>query len=177
MNQRLGIAAALLGDPPTLIFDEPVNGLDPDGVLWFRTLSKSLASEGRTVFLSSHLMNEMAQTADHLVVIGRGRIIADASIEEITNQGGTSVRVRALQPSKLASALARRHATVEASPDGSMVVTGMDSTAIGGVAATGGITLTQLVSQTASLEEAFFDLTRDETDFHAGELVGATQGA
>ena len=109
MNQRLGIAAALLGDPETLMFDEPINGLDPDGILWIRNLMKSLASEGRTVFLSSHLMSEMAQTADHLLVIGRGRIIADASIEEFINRNaGPTVRVRALQQTDLADALIQR---------------------------------------------------------------------
>ena len=178
MNQRLGIAAALLGDPDTVMFDEPINGLDPDGILWIRNLMKSLAAEGRTVFLSSHLMSEMAQTADHLVVIGRGRIIADASTEEFIN-GNTarSVRVRALEQTDLAVALAQRGAQVERSADGAMVVTGLDSAAIGGVAATHGITLVELAAHGATLEEAFFELTRNETDYHAGELAGATQGA
>ena len=111
MNQRLGIAAALLGDPETVMFDEPINGLDPDGILWIRNLMKSLAAQGRTVFLSSHLMSEMAQTADHLLVIARGRIIADASTDEFVNRNSTpSVRVRALQPADLAAALTRRGA-------------------------------------------------------------------
>ncbi len=114
MNQRLGIAAALLGDPETLMFDEPINGLDPDGIVWIRNLMKSLAAEGRTVFLSSHLMSEMAQTADHLLVIARGRIIADASTDEFVNRNSTpSVRVRALQQADLADALTRRGALVE----------------------------------------------------------------
>ena len=105
MNQRLGIAAALLGDPPTLMFDEPINGLDPDGILWIRNLMKSLAAEGRTVFLSSHLMSEMAQTADHLLVIGRGRIMADASTDDFVNGHSTAtVRARALEPGELADA-------------------------------------------------------------------------
>ena len=117
MNQRLGIAAALLGDPETVMFDEPINGLDPDGILWIRNLMKSLAAEGRTVFLSSHLMSEMAQTADHLLVIGRGRIIADASTDEFVNRNSApSVRVRALQPSDLADALTRRGAAGRAQP-------------------------------------------------------------
>ena len=111
MNQRLGIAAALLGDPETVMFDEPINGLDPDGILWIRNLMKSLAAQGRTVFLSSHLMSEMAQTADHLLVIARGRIIADASTDEFVSRNSTpSVRVRALQPADLAAALTRRGA-------------------------------------------------------------------
>ena len=178
MNQRLGIAAALLGDPETLMFDEPINGLDPDGILWIRNLMKSLASEGRTVFLSSHLMSEMAQTADHLLVIGRGRIIADASTEEFINgNAAPTVRVRALEQTDLADALTRRGAVIESSPDGAMVVTGLDSTAIGGVAATHGITLVELAANEASLEEAFFELTRNETEYHGGQLAGATQGA
>ena len=119
MSQRLGIAAALIGDPETVMFDEPINGLDPDGILWIRNLMKSLASEGRTVFLSSHLMSEMAQTADHLLVIGRGRIIADASTEEFVNgNSAPSVRVRALEAGDLAEALTRRGALVESAPDG-----------------------------------------------------------
>ena len=130
------------------------------------------------MFLSSHLMSEMAQTADHLLVIGRGRIIADASVDELINrQGGASVRVRALEQSQLADALAQRGARIEPAPDGAMVVTGLDSTAIGAVAAADAITLVELAPQTASLEEAFFELTRNETDYHAGELAGATQGA
>ena len=178
MSQRLGIAAALLGDPQTMMFDEPINGLDPDGILWIRNLMKSLASEGRTVFLSSHLMSEMAQTADHLLVIGRGRIIADASTEEFINgNAAPTVRVRALEQTDLADALTRRGALVESSPDGAMVVTGLDSTAIGGVAATHGITLVELAANEASLEQAFFELTRNETDYHGGQLAGATQGA
>ena len=178
MNQRLGIAAALLGDPETLIFDEPINGLDPDGILWIRNLMKSLAAQGRTVFLSSHLMSEMAQTADHLLVIARGRIIADASTDEFVNRNSPpSVRVRALQPTDLAAALTRRGALVERCPDGAMIVTGLDSAAIGGAASADDITLLELAVHGASLEEAFFELTRDETDYHAGQLAGTSQGA
>jgi ABC-2 type transport system ATP-binding protein len=177
MSQRLGIAAALLGDPETLIFDEPINGLDPDGILWIRNLMKSLASEGRTVFLSSHLMSEMAQTADHLLVIARGRIIADASTEEFVN-GNTapSIRVRAVEQSELAEALTQRGALVDRAPEGCLVVTGLDAVAVGGAASAHGITLIELVAQVSSLEEAFFDLTRDETDYHARQLAGATKG-
>ncbi|MGH9124435.1 MAG: ABC transporter ATP-binding protein [Acidimicrobiales bacterium] len=173
MNQRPGIAAALVGDPHTLIFDEPINGLDPDGILWIRNLMKTLAAQGRTVFLSSHLMSEMAQTADHLLVIARGRVIADAATVDFINRNGSpSVRVRALQQAELAGALARRGAAVSTS-DGGLVVTGLDAAAIGGVAAAAGITLVELAPHTASLEQAFFELTRHETDYHAGELVGA----
>ena len=139
---------------------------------------KSLAAQGRTVFLSSHLMSEMAQTADHLLVIARGRIIADASTDEFVNRNSTpSVRVRALQPADLAAALTRRGALVERCPDGAMIVTGLDSAAIGGAASAGDITLLELAVHGASLEEAFFELTRDETDYHAGQLTGTSQGA
>ncbi len=176
MNQRLGIAAALLGDPHTLMFDEPINGLDPDGILWIRNLMKSLAAEGRTVFLSSHLMSEMAQTADHLLVIGRGRIMADASTDDFVN-GHSAATVRpALEPRELADALTRRGASVELGTDGALVVTGLGTAEIGGVASAHGITLYELAVQGASLEEAFFDLTRDETEYHAGQLASATKG-
>jgi len=177
MNQRLGIAAALLGDPHTVMFDEPINGLDPDGILWIRNLMKSLAAEGRTVFLSSHLMSEMAQTADHLLVIGRGRIMADASTEDFVNRhSAATVRARALEPRELADALALRGATVELSADGALVVSGLGTAEIGGVASAHGITLYELAVQGASLEEAFFDLTRDETEYRAGQLASATKG-
>ena len=174
MNQRLGIAAALLGDPETVMFDEPINGLDPEGILWIRNLMKSLASEGRTVFLSSHLMSEMAQTADHLIVIGRGRIIADAGTDEFINRHtAPSVRVRAVEQADLAEALTRRGALIECGSDGAMVVTGMDSAAIGGAASAHDITLVELAPLGSSLEEAYFDLTKDETDYQrrpAGRL-------
>jgi ABC-2 type transport system ATP-binding protein len=177
MNQRLGIAAALLGDPETLIFDEPINGLDPDGILWIRNLMKSLAREGRTVFLSSHMMSEMAQTAEHLIVIGRGRIIADASVEAIiAGNTSTSVRVRAVAQAGLATLLAARGAQVAESVDGSLTVTGLESATIGAVAAEHNIALTELTPEGATLEEAFLELTHNETDFRAA-LVGAGQGA
>jgi ABC-2 type transport system ATP-binding protein len=177
MNQRLGIAAALLGDPKTVMLDEPINGLDPEGILWMRNLMKSLASEGRTVFLSSHLMSEMAQTADHLIVIGRGRIIADASTDEFIKRHTTpSVRVRALQQTDLAEALSRRGALIELSSDGAMVVTGMGPADIGGTASANQVTLTELAPLGSSLEEAYFDLTKDETDYHASQLTASTKG-
>ncbi len=178
MNQRLGIAAALLGDPETVMFDEPINGLDPEGILWIRNLMKSLASEGRTVFLSSHLMSEMAQTADHLIVIGRGRIIADAGTDEFINRHtAPSVRVRAVEQADLAETLTQRGALIESGSDGAMVVTGMDSAAIGGAASAYDITLIELAPLGSSLEEAYFDLTKDESDYQAGQLVDATKGA
>ena len=177
MNQRLGIAAALIGDPDTLMFDEPINGLDPEGILWIRNLMRSLAAEGRTVFLSSHLMSEMAQTADHLIVIGRGRIIADAGTEEFINRHtAPSVRVRAVEQGDMAEALTRRGALIECGSDGAMVVTGLDSAAIGGAASAHDITLVELAPLGTSLEEAYFDLTKDETDYHAGQLAGSTKG-
>jgi ABC-2 type transport system ATP-binding protein len=178
MSQRLGIGAALLGDPDTLIFDEPINGLDPDGIVWIRNLMKRLACEGRTVFLSSHLMSEMAQTADHLLVIAQGRIIADASTEEFINQNAArSVRVRAVEQTALADALILHGGLVDCSPDGALLVTGLDCLAIGGVACAHDITLYELEASRASLEQAFFELTRDATDYRAGELAGTTQGA
>jgi ABC-2 type transport system ATP-binding protein len=178
MNQRLGIAAALLGDPETLMFDEPINGLDPDGILWIRNLMRSLASEGRTVFLSSHLMSEMAQTAEHLIVIGRGRIIADAGIDQIIQDNAvSSVRVRASNHADLAQLLITRGGSVERMPDGALDVTGLDSTAIGGLAASNSIALIELTPQGASLEDAFLELTHNDTDYRANTLVGAGQGA
>jgi ABC-2 type transport system ATP-binding protein len=177
MNQRLGIAAALLGDPDTVLFDEPINGLDPDGIVWIRNLMKSLAAQGRTVFLSSHLMSEMAQTADHLLVIGRGRVIADASTDEFVNRNSApTVQVRAVQQGLLADALTRRGAVLDGGPGGALVVTGLDAAAIGAVASAHGITLLELATHSATLEEAFFDLTRDETDYHAAQLAGSSKG-
>jgi ABC-2 type transport system ATP-binding protein len=178
MNQRLGIASALLGDPDTLIFDEPINGLDPDGILWIRNLMKSLASEGRTVFLSSHLMSEMAQTAEHLIVIGRGRIIADDSVERIiAGNASESVKVRAPRQSELADLLVRQGATVEPTLDGAITVVGLDSTAVGAAAAAAGIALVELTPEGATLEDAFLELTHHETDYRAAAVAGASQGA
>jgi ABC-2 type transport system ATP-binding protein len=178
MSQRLGIAGALLGDPKTVMFDEPINGLDPEGILWIRNLMKSLATEGRTVFLSSHLMSEMAQTADHLIVIGRGHIIADAGTDEfISRHTAPSVRVRAVEQVDLADTLTRRGALIESASDGAMVVTGMDASTIGAAACSRDITLVELAPLGSSLEEAYFDLTKDQTEYHAGQLAGATKGA
>ncbi|MEV5574725.1 ABC transporter ATP-binding protein [Spirillospora sp. NPDC052269] len=171
MGQRLGIAGALLGDPAVLMFDEPVNGLDPEGIVWIRTLMRSLAAEGRTVFVSSHLMSEMALTADHLIVIGRGRILADTSVREFIETNATShVRVRSPELAELGPLLARRHWRVEVDPDGSLRVFGADPASIGDVAAAAGVRLHELSPVRPSLEEAFMRLTGDTVEYHAGGL-------
>jgi ABC-2 type transport system ATP-binding protein len=168
MKQRLGIAAALLGDPPVLMFDEPVNGLDPEGIAWIRGLLRSLAGEGRTVLVSSHLMSEMALTADHLVVIGRGRLVADAPIDEFVRQSSRhDVMVRSACDGDLAGLLAARGAKVTAEPDGGLAVTGLDASAIGETASAHHIALHELTPRHASLEEAFMELTRDSVEYHA----------
>ena len=166
MGQRLGIAAALLGDPATLILDEPVNGLDPEGVLWVRQLTRRLAAEGRTVFLSSHLMSEMAQTADHIIVLGRGRIIADAPVSEILAAAtGTVVRVRTPRADDLARLIARADVTVTSEEPGLLQVVGLDSPQIGEAAAQAGIPLHELTPIGASLEEAYLALTHDDVEY------------
>ncbi|MCL6291154.1 ATP-binding cassette domain-containing protein [Streptomyces fimicarius] len=183
MGQRLGIAAALLGDPATVILDEPVNGLDPEGVLWIRTLLTSLAAEGRTVLVSSHLMSEMALTADHLIVIGRGRLLADTTVAElIRSAGGQSVKVVTPQPKELSAHLAAPDVTITATPNSTPASTpastteppaqelrirGVDATRIGSIAATHAITLHELTPQTVSLEQAFMDLTQESVDHRA----------
>ena len=178
MNQRLGIAAALLGDPSTVMFDEPINGLDPEGIVWIRNLMKSLALEGRTVFLSSHLMSEMALTADHLIVIGRGSIIANASTDDFINRNtAPRIQVRALEQYELAEVLTQRGAVIERGSAGALVVTGLGAAAIGDAARIHDITLTELAPQGSTLEEAYFDLTKEVTDYNAGQLVDATKGA
>jgi ABC-2 type transport system ATP-binding protein len=175
MGQRLGIAAALLGDPATLLLDEPVNGLDPDGILWVRRLLKGLADEGRTVFLSSHLMSEMEMTADHLVVVGRGRLLRDLPIAEfIAAAGGGSVRVRSPQASELRDVLVGPDVAVSAAMPGELSVRGLTSEEIGTRAATAGLTLYELTSIRSSLEEAYMEITRDAGEFRAaGEPVAA----
>ena len=168
MKQRLGIAGALLGDPPVLMFDEPVNGLDPEGISWIRGLLKSLAAEGRTVFVSSHLMSEMALTAEHLIVIGRGRLVADAAVTEFVQQGShRDVVVRSPRDADLAGLLAARGAVVTAEPDGGLAVTGLDAAAIGDLARAHGIAVHELTPRHASLEEAFMELTQESVDYHA----------
>jgi len=172
MGQRLGIAAALLGDPAVLLFDEPVNGLDPEGIRWIRGLLKSLAAEGRTVFVSSHLMSEMALTAEHLVVIGRGRLIADTSVDELV-RGSTlnTVTVRSPQAEQFTWTLAAHGARVDRAPDGMLSVSGLEPERIGDLAATERITLHELSMNQASLEEAFMELTEDSVDYKAGLLA------
>jgi ABC-2 type transport system ATP-binding protein len=175
MGQRLGIAAALLGDPATLILDEPANGLDPEGILWIRNLLKRLAAEGRTVFLSSHLMAEISQTAERLIVIGRGRLIADATVSEILAEAseGGAVLVRTPQARELHQALIAGKATVSSRGPDVLEVHGLTSAEVGTVAARDGIVLHELIPQTASLEDAFMRLTGDAVEFQA--LLGEQQ--
>src|SRR6516225_3069910 len=168
MSQRLGIAGALLGDPGTLLFDEPVNGLDPDGILWIRTLMRKLADEGRTVLVSSHLMSEMALTADHLLVIGKGRLLADTPLPElIARNSDERVEVRAADPPRLAADLRVAGAQVTMEPDGALSVLGLESKQIGELAAERGHVLHQLRDVTVSLEEAYFRLTGESVEFRA----------
>jgi ABC-2 type transport system ATP-binding protein len=177
MGQRLGIAAAMLGDPSTLILDEPVNGLDPEGVKWVRTMARHLASEGRTVFISSHLMSEMAITADDIIVIGRGRILTTGSVADIVAASTTgSVRVRSPQATALADALRRDGVTISSHEAGLLTVSGLDAAAIGDLAAGRGIALHELTPLTASLEEAFMSLTAGEVEYHS-EAPGAPAAA
>jgi ABC-2 type transport system ATP-binding protein len=167
MGQRLGIAAALLGDPGVLLFDEPVNGLDPDGIRWIRNLLRSLAADGRTVLVSSHLMSEMALTADYVVVIGKGRLIASSAIGELTGQSTRRyVRVRSPQIAELRAVLEREGASTALEDDGSLTVQGLDEVAIGEAAARVPVVLHELAPQSASLEEAFMDLTEDSVEYH-----------
>jgi ABC-2 type transport system ATP-binding protein len=176
MGQRLGIAAALLGDPEVLLFDEPVNGLDPEGILWVRNLLKGLAAEGRTVFVSSHLMSEMALTADQLVVIGRGRLISAGSTSDFIAESSTQfVRVRSPQRDRLEELLTAQGAVVRREPDGALAVSALSAPDIGDLAGANGIFLHELAPQSASLEEAFMELTRDSVEFH-GEPVLTPSG-
>jgi ABC-2 type transport system ATP-binding protein len=174
MGQRLGIATALLGDPGTLLLDEPVNGLDPEGVRWIRRLLRSLADEGRSVLISSHLMSEMALTADRLIVVGRGRLIAEGSVSDIVGRSSTGhVRVECAEPERLRALLVGRGAPVEAQADGTFAVTGLDARDVGTIAAAAGIALYELSSQSASLEEAFMELTRDAVQYTTTEGAAA----
>jgi ABC-2 type transport system ATP-binding protein len=166
MGQRLGIAAALLGDPATLILDEPINGLDPDGILWIRHLLRALAHEGRTVFVSSHLMSEMALTADHLIVIGRGRLIADSSTSDFTRQTSSElVYVRSGEGERLRQLLTGPLVDVVAVAPGRLEVSGLTSDQIGDLAAANGIAIHELTPHRQSLEEAFMQLTHDSLEF------------
>jgi ABC-2 type transport system ATP-binding protein len=169
MSQRLGIAVALLGDPGVLMFDEPVNGLDTDGIRWVRTLLRQLASEGRAVFVSSHLMSEMALTADHVVVIGKGRLIAEMPIDEFTARNSNAyIRVRSPNLTQLQAVLEGAGATVTAGDDGSLAVRGTTQEQIGEMAWRNGIMLHELSTQSASLEEAFVESTEGNLEFSGG---------
>ena len=173
MGQRLGIAGAMLGDPKVLMFDEPVNGLDPEGILWIRNLMKALASEGRTVFVSSHLMSEMESTADHLLVIGRGKLIADCTVAEfIAANSQQTLRVRTPQPDQLAKLVATAGGTVRENGDGVLVVTGLYADQVGDLAYDNSVRLHELATVHASLEQAFMDLTASSVEFHAGVPSG-----
>ncbi|MDX6686904.1 MAG: type transport system ATP-binding protein [Baekduia sp.] len=169
MGQRLGIASALLGDPATVILDEPANGLDPEGILWIRNLLKGLAADGRTVFLSSHLMSEIALTAEHLVVVGKGKLIADTTVADIVAQASenAAVRVRTPDATALADLLAADGVTVSSDERGVLSVLGLPSERIGELAALNAIVLHELTPKTASLEEAFMRLTGDSVEYHA----------
>jgi ABC-2 type transport system ATP-binding protein len=168
MAQRLGIAAALLGDPATVVLDEPVNGLDVEGIRWIRALLHDLAAQGKTVFVSSHLMSEIAQTATHLIVIGRGRLIADTGVAEfIAAAAPPAVRVRSSDQHTLAGLLRSPGVTVTAADGGALSVSGMPAAQIGEVAADAGITVLELATEQASLEDAFVDLTQDAVEFRA----------
>jgi ABC-2 type transport system ATP-binding protein len=166
MAQRLGIAAALLGDPDVLLLDEPVNGLDPEGIRWMRELLRDLADEGRTVLVSSHLMSEMQDTADHLVVLGRGRLLADVPMAELLGRH-SAVRVRSPEGPLLASALRRAGGRVELEIDGALRVEGLDAVEVGDVAYVSDVRLHELTTVTASLEAAYLALTGDEVEYRA----------
>ena len=166
MGQRLGIAAALLGDPAVLILDEPVNGLDPDGVRWIRRLLKRLASEGRTVFLSSHLMSELSQTAEHLIVIGQGRLLADTTVEDFVNSRGGAVKVVSPDAAALAERLQGPGVSITSPESGVLEVQGAGSVFIGETAAAHGLVLHELHTQRASLEDVFMQITADSVEYH-----------
>ena len=177
MGQRLGIAAALLGDPATVMLDEPVNGLDPEGVRWIRNLLTGLAAEGRTVFVSSHLMSEIALVAEHLIIIGRGRLLAETTVQELVHQaGGEVVKVATPDPVHLRKVLAGPGVEITfRGHSENMEVTGLSPRSIGLKAAQHGITLFELTAKTVSLEEAFMDLTRDTVEYHGSTGIDAAQ--
>jgi ABC-2 type transport system ATP-binding protein len=176
MGQRLGIAAALLGDPATLILDEPVNGLDPEGVQWVRKLTKQLAAEGRTVLLSSHLMSEMALTADHIIVLGRGRVIADASVADIiASAAQNSVRVRTPHTAALATLLAQADVTITNVEQDVLEISGLTVNEIGDRAAAAQISLHELSAVSASLEDAYMKLTQNEVEYRTGDAFSHTE--
>ncbi|MDR3035011.1 MAG: ATP-binding cassette domain-containing protein [Kitasatospora sp.] len=179
MGQRLGIAAALLGDPATVMLDEPVNGLDPEGVLWIRNLLTGLAAEGRTVFVSSHLMSEVALVADHLIVVGRGRLLADTTVQELVRQaGGDRVTVASADPAKLRGLLTGPGVEITGRAGAEeLEVTGLTARRIGTVAAEHGIALYELATRTVSLEQAFMDLTRDAVEYHGSTTTTPVETA
>ncbi|NGO48520.1 ABC transporter ATP-binding protein [Streptomyces ureilyticus] len=177
MGQRLGIASALLGDPQVVMLDEPVNGLDPEGVLWIRNLLKDLADRGRTVFVSSHLMSEMALIAEDLIVIGRGRLLSAGPLDDfIAGSAGRSVRVRSPQAADLRGLLLGDGVSVSTSEPGVLDVIGLEAAEIGERAAAAGLVLHELFRQEASLEEAFMELTRDSVEYHATSAEPVTTG-
>ncbi|MBS3179157.1 MULTISPECIES: ABC transporter ATP-binding protein [unclassified Pseudoclavibacter] len=177
MGQRLGIAAALLGDPATIILDEPVNGLDPEGVLWVRTLMRTLANEGRTVLLSSHLMSEMAQTADRLIVIGRGRILADGPIGEVIAGATRSVvRVRTRDTQKLTAILSGSAASVSLQPDAALEIVGLTAEQVAVVAADAGVVLHEVATRTGTLEEAYLALTAEQVEYRSTQVPSGVMG-
>jgi ABC-2 type transport system ATP-binding protein len=176
MGQRLGIATALLGDPATFLLDEPVNGLDPEGIQWIRNLLKGLAAEGRTVFVSSHLMSEMSVTADHLIVIGRGRLIADMGVDEFVRQAsGKLVRVRSPQAARLRELVLGPDVTVTGDERGVLEISGLTAEQVGEIAAVNRIVLHELTPIQVSLEEAFMELTRDELEYRATDASEAAE--
>jgi ABC-2 type transport system ATP-binding protein len=174
MGQRLGIAAALLGDPQTVMLDEPVNGLDPEGVLWIRNLLTDLAAAGRTVFVSSHLMSEMALVADHLIVVGRGRVLADTTVPELVRTaGGDTVVVASADPARLRHLLSGPGVEITGRPGSEQLnVTGVSPRSIGTTAAEHGIAVFELTSKTVSLEDAFMELTKDAVEYHSANIPG-----
>ncbi|MEV5012457.1 ATP-binding cassette domain-containing protein [Streptomyces sp. NPDC093064] len=179
MGQRLGIAAALLGDPQTVMLDEPVNGLDPEGVLWIRNLLTSLASEGRTVFVSSHLMSEVSLVADHLIIVGRGRLLADTTVRDLVREaGGDAVKVATDDPARLREVLAGYGVEITGRVGSEeLQVTGLSAREIGLKAAEHGIPLFELTTKAVSLEEAFMELTRDAVEYHGSTTGTETSGS
>jgi ABC-2 type transport system ATP-binding protein len=177
MGQRLGLATALLGDPGTLILDEPANGLDPQGVHWLRNMLKMLASQGRSIFVSSHLLSEMALMADHLVVIGRGNLIASGAMADfISTSNRNAVIIRVDNTELMTRELRARNATVVPEPDGRLAITGMDSDAVGGLAHDLGVRVFELSNRQATLEEAFLDATGASEEFRASMGFGPGSG-
>jgi ABC-2 type transport system ATP-binding protein len=173
MGQRLGIAAAMLGDPGVLLLDEPVNGLDPEGIVWIRNLLQGLAAEGRTVFVSSHLMSEMALTASELIVVGRGHLVASGTVAELTRVGGGVVLVRTDDPERLAELVVNAGGAAVGGGADRLTVSGLDSRQVGRLAADHGIALIELTPQSATLEEAFMEITRGDVEFHGNTAVAS----